>query len=191
MNLEASVDSGGSVNTSWRRRGIVISATAILLALPIASFANHWAWKSDGDDTEGVTDIKRASVQVPQHKPGDKGKAKCRIDFFGNPATKDIQGRCEFDTKGGPKKDILILSHMNGGDKYGTYGSTWKGDYVTGSFPASWSRKDGDLILSIARKRLKGRASHMRWKVSAEAVSDRVKDWAPSLNGWFRFNWKN
>ena len=178
------------MNASWGRRGIAISATAIVLAVPIASFANHWAWKSDGNDIEGATDIKRASVQVPQHKPGNKGKAKCRIDFFGTPATKDIQGRCEFDTKGGPKKDILILSYVSG-DNYVAVGSTWGGKYVTGGFPASWSRKNGDLILSFARKRLQGRDSHMRWKVSAEAYSDDEEDWAPSVNGWFRFNWSD
>lgn len=89
---------------------------------------------------------------------GGRPTASCRIDFVGNPETDDIQGRCEFDTKGGAKKDTLILSYLNG-DKYEAAGSTWKGKYVTGGFPATWSRQDGGLILSFARKRLKGRSS--------------------------------
>ena len=179
------VDSGGQVSASWKRGWVTAGAAVVLLALPVTSFAHHWAWKTDGDDAESAMDLKRVSVKVPKHKPGDGGQASCRLDFFGDPATEDINGRCEFDTKGGPKKDILILSYQNG-DKYEAAASTWKGEYVTGGFPATWSRKNGDLILSIALKRLEGRSSHMNWKVSVEDGEDRAPD-----TGWFRFDWAN
>lgn len=172
------------MKTVTKRRVMTLFALGVLVALPAESFAGHWAWKFDGNDAEGEMDLKRVSVMVPGHTPEGTGRAKCRLDFIESPALKDIQGRCEFDTKGGEKKDILILSYWYQ-DKYWAVGSTWDGQYVTGSFPASWTRKNGDLILSFKEKYLKGRDGYMKWKVGAGDGAD----WAPSENGWFKFNW--
>jgi hypothetical protein len=178
------------VRISRKRATVSVVAVGLLMSLTSPSIADHWAWHNDPNDTEAATDIKRAAMKVPGHTPNsDKGKAKCRIKFFDPPPTYDIIARCEFDTKGGPLKDVQIYAYEYGG-KFSATGSKYDGIYYTGSFPASWSRQDGDLILSIKRKHLKGRDSHMRWRAYASAHSGGVEDWAPSENGGFRFNWR-
>jgi hypothetical protein len=178
-----------------RRRFFTATALAALLAIviPAVAVAGHWIWKTDGNDSGAVSDIKRVGLEVPKHTPfGKGGPIRCRIDFVGEVPEGEEYARCFFDTKGGKSPDVVVVAYTYGGKFVGS-GSEMDGKYTTDSFDVKAVRTaKGDIIIYVPRKRMRGREGFVRYRAHTQDmyVSEDYDDHAPSKNGYYTYHYK-
>ena len=147
------------------KRFALVGISLVLLS----GSAFGWVDKSDGNDVQSPLDIKRMGLKLPKGTPFGSGKpVQCRVQYWDDVTKEQVHNfKCYFDHKGNDLFDVWteVEWDFQQGKLVGQWWRFKNGvpDQVSAGLKVTHNANTDTTYVKIPRKRLRGRAGHLRW----------------------------